>query len=271
MKFIVSFTTSPIRIHKCKQMLDSILRQSKKPDLIILNIPKIFERTGKPYSIPNFIKDTCVINVVETDYGPATKIVPTIEYLNKNGFDKNNTRIIYLDDDIRYCNQMVETYNNIIEPGDNSVWTSTGFNYVNLKLVGSRKHLDSATIAEGYGAVCVKLSIFEDDFTEYINKYTSNTLKDCKFSDDIILSNYYHKKKIKIIICCVRGKYSIFDLWHNKCILDYGNKEDALHLGANNTSDNNSNRYRKVIKILNENNERYFKLQFIQNNSIKYL
>ena len=42
MKFVVSFTTSPSRINKIKPMLDSIITQSKRPDLFLLNIPKGF-------------------------------------------------------------------------------------------------------------------------------------------------------------------------------------------------------------------------------------
>ena len=56
MKYIVSFTTSPTRIHKCRPMLNSILGQTRKPDLILLNIPKVFERTGETYdtTLPEF-------------------------------------------------------------------------------------------------------------------------------------------------------------------------------------------------------------------------
>ena len=42
MKFVVSFTTSPERISKIKPMVDSILTQTKSPDLFLLNIPEVF-------------------------------------------------------------------------------------------------------------------------------------------------------------------------------------------------------------------------------------
>ena len=38
---------------------------------------------------------------------------------------------------------------------------------------------------------------------------------------------------------------------------------DALHLGANNTSVNNVDRYRNVIRILSQNKERYIKIHFM--------
>ena len=84
MKFIISFTTSPTRIYKIEKMMNAIINQTVKPDLIILNIPKIFHRTNETYQIPDYLNsiyDKFVINHIETDYGPATKIYPTIIFL----------------------------------------------------------------------------------------------------------------------------------------------------------------------------------------------
>ena len=105
---IISFTTSPTRIHKCKPMLDSLLNQTQRPELILLNIPKSFRRTGETYEIPEFVSDNVMINVAEQDYGPATKIIPTVKYLKKNGYPEE-TRILYLDDDILYQDQIIQT------------------------------------------------------------------------------------------------------------------------------------------------------------------
>ena len=266
MKYIVSFTTSPTRIHKCQPMLKSILRQTKKPDLIILNIAKIFPRTNKQYSVPKNVSDHVVVNVIDKDIGPATKIVPTIKYLNENNYDKDNTRIIYLDDDIRYMSKMIETYDTVVKKNDNNVWTATGFDFVNFGFNGKRSNNDECAIAEGYGGVCVKLSLFKDDFNDYINSYIDDI--NCRLSDDVILSNYYHKKKAKIKILNILGSYSIIDMWRDKCILDYGNEADALHNGAGGISQNNIDRYKKVISELNKKKDRFFKLKFILNNRL---
>jgi hypothetical protein len=52
-------------------------------------------------------------------------------------------------------------------------------------------------------------------------------------------------------------------MWRNQNILDYGNEPDALHLGADGTSDNNVDRYKRVITMLNKAKDRHFKLAFI--------
>ena len=269
MKFVVSFTTSPTRIGKCGPMIHSILDQTRKPDLFLLNIPEEFARTGETYNVPKYIRKSLTVNRVTTDYGPATKILPTVVYLKAaeqtqtHAFDPTNTRIIYLDDDIAYPPKMIESYEKMIAPGDNNVWTATGFDFVNLNLSGKRAHNDTATIAEGYGSVCVPLKTFGDDFTEYMTRYTAIDNQICRLSDDVILSNYYHKQRVGITIVNVPGFLSIHDMWRNKNILDYGNEGDALHLGAGGTSDNNVDRYKRVITALNKAKDRYFKLAFI--------
>ncbi len=266
MKYIVSFTTSPIRIQKCEPMLKSILNQTKSPDLIILNIPTIFQRTGEKYNIPKYISDNVFVNRIDQDLGPATKIVPTIQYLNRHNYNPNDTRIIYVDDDIKYMHTMIETLDHVIDERDHSVWASAGFNFIDFKYSPKRIHGEKCCIAEGYGGVCVKLSMFHKDFQEYIDKYINNV--NCRLSDDVILSNYYHKKNVDIKIIHLPKLYSITDMWKNLYILNYGNQPDALHLGANGSSTNNVDRYKKVISILNKNSERYFDLQFMLHGNI---
>lgn len=266
-KIVVSFTTSPTRINKCGPMINSILDQSRKPDLFLLNIPEQFARTGETYVVPKYIRKSLTVNRIETDYGPATKIIPAVAYLSAadraRNYDPERTRIIYLDDDIAYPKKMVETYEKMIAPNDNNIWTSTGFDFMNMQLDGKRAHKDLATIAEGYGSVCVKLNTFGDDFMEYMTRYTANDNQICRLSDDVILSNYYHRRNVGINIMNIPGFFSINDIWQEQKILDYGNEADALHLGAGGTSDNNVDRYKRVISALNKNKERRFKMSFI--------
>ena len=266
-KIVVSFTTSPTRINKCGPMINSILDQTRKPDLFLLNIPETFARTGEAYVVPKYIRKSLTVNRIETDYGPATKIIPAVAYLchsdRARNYDPGRTRIIYLDDDIAYPKKMIETYEKMIAPNDDNVWTSTGFDFVNMHIEGKRTHKDFATIAEGYGSVCVKLNTFGDDFMEYMTRYTANDNQICRLSDDVILSNYYHRCNIGINIMNIPGFLSIHDIWQEQKILDYGNESDALHLGAGGTSDNNVDRYKRVISALNKKKERRFKMSFI--------
>jgi hypothetical protein len=248
-------------------MIHSILDQTRKPDLFLLNIPETFARTEESYVVPKYIRKSLTVNRIDTDYGPATKILPAVVYLRErtgaSAYHPDNTRIIYLDDDIAYPKRMIETYEKMIPADDDNVWTSTGFDFVNMALNGKRTHKDVATIAEGYGSVCVKLNTFGDDFVEYMTRYTAADNQICRLSDDVILSNYYHRQNKGIYIMNIPGFMSIHDIWQDKKILDYGNEADALHLGAGGTSDNNVDRYKRVITALNKAKERCFKMSFI--------
>ena len=259
MKFVISFTTSPSRIIKIKPMIESIINQTLKPDLIILNIPEVFPRTNERYIIPDFVENNVIINSIEKDLGPATKVIPTISYLRKNNYDERNTYIIYLDDDIRYNEHMVSVYNFLFTINKNPrVLCCGGFHFAkrdgDLVLYGKRNHNDIVSVAEGYASVCLPLSIFKKDFENYILKYIL-IIKNVCFSDDVLLSNYYlmHKQEIRIV--SIPNKCCIHDIWSEKRILDYGNEEDALHCGANGTSVSNAERYPNVLKILQNNDE----------------
>ena len=81
-------------------MIHSILDQTRKPDLFLLNIPEEFARTGESYNVPKYIRKSLTVNRIATDYGPATKIVPTVAYLTDRDsrrdreYDPKHTRII---------------------------------------------------------------------------------------------------------------------------------------------------------------------------------
>ena len=269
MKVIVSFTTSPTRISKTEIMVNSILNQTKKPDYFLLNIPKIFPRTGETYKIPDFISNNedIIVNVVDTDYGPATKVIPTLQFIKDNNIDIDNVRIIYLDDDIKYPSEMINAFLKYSQR-ENVILTSSGFTLNHVvtdqrvtKIISCRKHLQFTHIVEGYGAVCLSPKVFKDDFLEYFNKYSS--IKYCLLSDDIILSNYYAKHNNRCFIISL-PYFNINDMWSNGSILEYGNSLDALHVSE--SSENcNIKKYRKVFNLLGKNRELYIKFNLLKN------
>lgn len=247
-KVVVSFTTSPDRIHKIKPMMESILNQTIKPDLFLLNIPKVFKRTNQAYTIPEFINDKVIVNVIDIDYGPATKIIPTIEYLKNNDYYFGKTRIIYVDDDISYSEKMIETFLQF-SSNENHILCSSAMNITQdikgrYSFIPQRTHGNKIHVVEGYGAVCLSPTIFKEDFASYFLTYIQDS--SCFTSDDMILSNYYHKDKQNDLICINTKDFSVNNMWKNNCILDYGNLEDALHKQPT----NNLSRYKVVMKLL---------------------
>ena len=207
---IVSFTTTPSRISNCSKVVDAIVDQTLRADLIILNVPLKSSKTGELYEVPEGLKapnEKLFINIVEDDLGPVTKLVPTIKYLRDSGYPKN-TRIVYCDDDILYPRPMLESFSKTEE---DSVWAASAFRLLDSGVSGVRSHNSVAAIAEGYGGVCVTLGMFGDDFFDYIDKLISPS-DALKYSDDLILSNYFAKRGIPVK---VNAKSYSFDILYS--------------------------------------------------------
>ena len=268
MKVIVSFTTSPERISKIKPMMDSILNQTRKPDYFLLNIPKIFPRTQRSYDIPDFIKDNddITVNVIERDFGPATKVIPTIQFIKDNNIDISETRIIYVDDDIKQLPNMINSFlkfsgnKNIILGASGFDFATSPFGDGQIGIYGRRKHLSKVSVIEGYGAVCLSPEVFRSDFMDYFNSVSS--IKYCLLSDDVILSNYYNMHNN---ICLVINTWDISwsNLWKYNCILEYGNESDALHINAGNVK-----KYINCIKYLKNINKLHINTITVKGKSV---
>jgi hypothetical protein len=71
--------------------------QSLSPDRVIVNVPDVFIRTGKRIVVPNWIFKvaTITVNFCRKDYGPITKLLPTIHIYSGLPL----TRIVVVDDD----------------------------------------------------------------------------------------------------------------------------------------------------------------------------
>ena len=102
----VSLTTIPKRIKNLNKSIDSMLKQTRKPDKIFINIPKKYKRFSETIDneqIPKFEDNSVEISRCE-DYGPGTKLLGSL-----NKFEKNSL-VILVDDDHVYENYMIEKF-----------------------------------------------------------------------------------------------------------------------------------------------------------------
>lgn len=102
---VVSCTTIPDQMKSLKRTLASILALDPAPLNIYVNIPPIFERTGQPYVIPNWLRDgpfTLLPNVKDT--GPSTKYLSTLRHVDRD------QPILIFDDDAMLCDQKILTF-----------------------------------------------------------------------------------------------------------------------------------------------------------------
>ena len=102
----ISLTTIPQRVKNLNKSIESLLKQSQKPDKIFINIPfkyKRFTETINDDQIPKFDNNLIEITRCE-DYGPGTKLLGSLNKL------KRNSLIILADDDNIYEDYMIEKF-----------------------------------------------------------------------------------------------------------------------------------------------------------------
>jgi hypothetical protein len=107
---IVSLTTLPDRIVNLRPTLQCLLAQTLLPDEIIIAVPDVSVRQGRPYTIPTFIEQTERVRILRCarDWGPATKFIPVIQEELAEG--RGETLIVVVDDDRLYPCDTIATY-----------------------------------------------------------------------------------------------------------------------------------------------------------------
>ena len=196
-KIIVSLTTLPSRINKIHKVIESILNNTIKPDVIYINIPKFSKKEKKEYIIPDNIKniERVIINIIDEDYGPVTKIYPTL--LKENDPE---SIIICIDDDKEYDKNLINHLVMSSEKYNNKCICITGWNYINLGFIALpfithffKNIVNKVNILQCYNGVLYKRKFFQDDFKDYLK------LKKCFTVDDILISKYLKDKNIEIL------------------------------------------------------------------------
>ena len=102
----VSLSTIPQRLRNLNKSVESLLKQTRNPDKIFVNIPikyKRFSKTVEDSQIPKFNSSDVEITRCE-DCGPGTKLLGSL-----NKFEKNSL-VILADDDHIYEDYMIEKF-----------------------------------------------------------------------------------------------------------------------------------------------------------------
>jgi hypothetical protein len=101
---VVSLTTIPSRLAAIDDTLKSLLRQTRAPAEIRLNVPAFSEREGAVYDVPARLQNLRCVRIVRCeDLGPATKLIPTLRALEPA------TQVLAVDDDRIYPACLIET------------------------------------------------------------------------------------------------------------------------------------------------------------------
>lgn len=167
-KTYLTMTTVPDRIRTSwfyNNLVKNITAASKHNFTIILNIPEISGKTGKPYFIPGNIKQLeasphFIINYTEKDEGPITKLLPTL----RNPLVKSNDIIIVCDDDIVYKENVFEVIYLSVQRHPKSVSAMCNAQIQGFKTFGFKKKTLEPLLSLSIPKSCFRI---DDDVIQF--------------------------------------------------------------------------------------------------------
>lgn len=228
---VISLTTIPSRVDTS---LFFALENLKKmnADKIYIHVPKWSKREQKSYNfnnIKNYIssKDNIIINNIDEDYGPITKLIPLLD-LEKDP----NLLILLVDDDCVHHTSAIDhllNYKHLPAYGYTSripVFSSTKKNYIdNLQLIKYVQNEYIVPFIETSGLAVYKRSCFPETSKEFI-EWTNTLPKDCFYVDDMVIGAWLSKNNIySWIIPCSPNHFWYHNYASNSLSITAGNFE----------------------------------------------
>ena len=191
-KYIFSLTTIPERFDNLHFTIDSLINQSLKPTKIILNIPKKYIRFNESintYKISKFCNKysnhNLIINLLDEDYGPGTKLVGLIKN-NVINYKSDSVYIVLVDDDHTYKPYMLEYFDNYNKNNYNNKLKCSSFYCYNN---------NGITMGQGSDGFFIRLELL-NQFEHYYNIIKNYDY--INYHDDYYISYYFHLKQIPI-------------------------------------------------------------------------
>jgi hypothetical protein len=256
---IVSFTTLPSRISYIFPIIENIcVKQTIKPDKLILYIPNVLYRTNQEYIIPDDIIelqnkfDIFEIRRCE-DYGPITKLLPAT-----NDFKNPNDIIITIDDDvlleIHAIEELLDSHNNYPNSIIGFIGIDENNQYLHSEYLFNYSYQErliyKVSLLGGYRSILFPRNLILDSFHKSIidinNLHKQNNYLFHMLDDDYFLHKYFNK--INMIVCGTKYPHKL-DKIYDLSLLNFKfmqyNNNDALN--DNNNTQNNLTLSRNLI------------------------
>jgi len=140
---VLTLTSIPPRFPNLPAKFKAIEKQTNRPDVVELNLPVAYRRfQGEIPSLPS-LPEWVKVHVCETDYGPATKVLPTVERWREKDAD-----LLICDDDRIPDPRWIERLLQARSQRPNDIITERGWNIndrfgdlrINLNLPRSVPH-----------------------------------------------------------------------------------------------------------------------------------
>src|SRR6266550_6405874 len=176
-RVIVSLSTLPDRISSLTPTIRSLLKQTRRPDEIVLAIPEFSVREQRHYVVPKYISRLPGVRILRTreDWGPATKFIAAIQ--DELAAGRQNTLIMVVDDDRVYPRDALETYLHYSEQLPDAALCFRGaamprnLDWRNAKMIcaSELRQPQPTAVITGCGSYLIQPRFFDESLWDYSN------------------------------------------------------------------------------------------------------
>ena len=199
-RVIASLTTVPDRINNLGPTIQSLLKQTRPPDEIVLIIPEFSIRQQRPYVLPENLLRLPRVRILHCgkDWGPATKFIPAIQEERAAG--RTSSLIMIIDDDRIYPRNAVETYLYYSKRLPDAALCFRGaamprsLDWRDARMIRARelREPQPAAVMTGCGSYLIQPRFFDESLWDY-----SNAPNGAFYMDDIWISGWLSRKGVK--------------------------------------------------------------------------
>jgi Glycosyl transferase family 2 len=199
-RVIASLSTVPDRINNLRPTIQSLLKQTRPPDEIVLAIPEFSVRERRPYVVPRHISRLPRVRVLHCpeDWGPATKFIGAIQ--DELAAGRENTLIMVVDDDRLYPRDALETYRHYSEQLPEAALCFRGaampstLDWDDAKMIYAKDLREPRPVAviTGCGSYLIQPRFFDESLWDY-----SGAPLVAFYIDDIWISAWLSRRGVK--------------------------------------------------------------------------
>jgi hypothetical protein len=216
-RVIASLTTVPDRINNLHPTIQSLLKQTRPPDEIVLAIPDFSVREQQAYVVPEYLLKLPRLRILRCgkDWGPATKFIPIVQ--GELAVGRGDTLIMVVDDDRTYPLDALETYLYYCERLPDAALCFRGaamprnFDWRDATMIRASELREPRCVAvmTGCGSYVIQPRFFDESLWNYSRAPTG-----AFYMDDIWISGCLNRSGVKRYV--VPGSAMMRSVWRQR-------------------------------------------------------
>jgi len=179
-RIVCSLTTIPQRYELLPSTIESLQAQTVKPSIIYIHVaPETMKKSRQDIDKLKSIVSrypNVVVNVIETDLGPITKVIPVLPLI------QDDDKVVLVDDDVVYKPDMIEGLKKSGRPAVGYAGRKSGLDYITCQDIKSPTQVD---FIETFAGV-----MYDGKVLRGLSEYNSTLGELCSMQDDIKIGKF---------------------------------------------------------------------------------